>query len=108
MWWLAGIYLVSERAELLDAKTILDESAIDKYVARRDFYYQRRRDLIYDGNPPRPPREPPPGREEPRSEAAPATQAIAATSAPDARPRLLMLREASDDDGAPAPQFDSF
>ena len=45
-WGLWGLYLVNERADLLDAKTILDESAIDKYVARRDFFYQRRRDLI--------------------------------------------------------------
>jgi len=66
--WTAALFLVNERADLLDATTILDDAALDKYVARRDVYYQRRRDLIYDGNPPRPPRERPPGRES-RSEA---------------------------------------
>jgi phospholipid-binding lipoprotein MlaA len=80
-WGLWGLYLVNERADLLDAKTILDESAIDKYVARRDFFYQRRRDLIYDGNPPRPPRERPPGRDEPRAEALPAAHEPAAQTA---------------------------
>jgi phospholipid-binding lipoprotein MlaA len=77
-WGLWGLYLVNERADLLDAKTILDESAIDKYVARRDFFYQRRRDLIFDGNPPRPPRERPPGRDEPRAGAQPAARSAAA------------------------------
>jgi phospholipid-binding lipoprotein MlaA len=81
-WGLWGLYLVNERADLLDAKTILDESAIDKYVARRDFFYQRRRDLIYDGNPPRPPRERPPGRDEPRAEAPLAAHEPAARTAP--------------------------
>lgn len=69
-YWMAGIYLVSERAELLDVLTTLDEGALDKYLQRREAYFQRRRSLIYDGNPPRPPRERPPGRE-PRSEATP-------------------------------------
>ncbi|MDX1374816.1 MAG: VacJ family lipoprotein [Burkholderiales bacterium] len=64
MWMMAGLYLVSERAELLDVTTTLDEAAIDKYLQRRDAYFERRRYLIYDGNPPRPPREP-------RSDAAP-------------------------------------
>jgi len=71
-WGLWGLYLVNERADLLDATTILDESAIDKYVARRDFYYQRRRDLIFDGAAPRPPREQPPARDAPRSGREPA------------------------------------
>ena len=71
-WVMAGIYLVSERAELLDVTTTLDEAAIDKYLQRRDAYFERRRYLIHDGNPPRPPRERPPGRE-PRSEATPAS-----------------------------------
>jgi phospholipid-binding lipoprotein MlaA len=78
-YWTAGLYLVNERADLLDATTMLDDSAIDKYVARRDIYFQRRRDLIYDGKPPRPPRERPPGRE-PRSDARPPTPRSDASS----------------------------
>lgn len=45
--------LVSRRADLLDASRILEEAALDKYVFERDAYIQRRRNLIYDGSPPR-------------------------------------------------------
>lgn len=44
---------VSRRADLLDASRILEEAALDKYVFERDAYLQRRRNLIYDGNPPK-------------------------------------------------------
>jgi phospholipid-binding lipoprotein MlaA len=53
----------SKRADLLDASRILEEAALDKYVFQRDAYLQRRRSLVYDGNPPRA------GREVPRAEA---------------------------------------
>ena len=43
----------SKRADLLDASRILEEAALDKYVFQRDAYLQRRRALIFDGNPPR-------------------------------------------------------
>lgn len=45
--------VVGKRADLLDASRILEEAALDKYVFERDAYLQRRRNLIYDGNPPR-------------------------------------------------------
>lgn len=45
--------VVGMRADLLDASRILEEAALDKYVFERDAYLQRRRNLIYDGNPPR-------------------------------------------------------
>ncbi len=45
--------LVSRRADLLDASRMLDDAALDKYVFLREAYLQRRRSLIYDGNPPR-------------------------------------------------------
>jgi phospholipid-binding lipoprotein MlaA len=41
------------RADLLDASRILEEAALDKYVFQRDAYLQRRRSLVYDGQPPR-------------------------------------------------------
>jgi len=44
---------VGHRADLLDASRILEEAALDKYIFQRDAYLQRRRGLIYDGNPPR-------------------------------------------------------
>jgi phospholipid-binding lipoprotein MlaA len=94
-WGLWGLYLVNERAELLDVTTTLDEAALDKYLQRRDAYYQRRRSLIYDGHPPRPPREPPPGRES-RSEAVPYRPGAAPRpAAPDAQAGTFTPREPS-------------
>ena len=49
----------SKRADLLDASRILEEAALDKYVFQRDAYLQRRRNQVYDGNPPRASREQP-------------------------------------------------
>jgi len=48
--WLAR--LVSTRAELLDTSKILETAALDPYEFLRDAYLQRRRNLVYDGNPP--------------------------------------------------------
>lgn len=48
-----AIHTVDTRARLLDAEKVLDEAAIDRYVFLRDAYLQRRRGLVYDGNPPR-------------------------------------------------------
>jgi len=50
---LYGLYLVNTRADLLDASQLLEEAALDKYTFQRDAFLQRRRSLIYDGNPPR-------------------------------------------------------
>jgi phospholipid-binding lipoprotein MlaA len=44
---------VDRRANLLDAGKVLEEAALDKYRFLRDAYLQRRRSLVYDGNPPR-------------------------------------------------------
>jgi len=48
-----AIHTVDTRARLFDAEKVLDEAAIDRYVFLRDAYLQRRRGLVYDGNPPR-------------------------------------------------------
>jgi len=45
--------VVQTRSDLLDASRILEEASLDKYVFQRDAYLQRRRNLIYDGRPPR-------------------------------------------------------
>jgi len=37
---------------LLDASNLLEEAALDRYAFVRDAYFQRRRNLVYDGNPP--------------------------------------------------------
>ncbi len=52
-----GLRIVNERAELLPADKIINEAALDKYSFIRDGYLQRRRSLVYDGNPPREPDE---------------------------------------------------
>lgn len=44
---------ISDRADLLKADKIIEEAALDKYSYIRDAYLQRRRSLIYDGNPPK-------------------------------------------------------
>ncbi|MDH4134976.1 MAG: VacJ family lipoprotein [Gammaproteobacteria bacterium] len=43
---------VNQRAELLKASTMLEEAALDRYTFLRDAYLQRRRNSVYDGNPP--------------------------------------------------------
>ena len=47
-----GLYFVNLRANLLESTKILDEAALDPYEFQRDAYLQRRRNLVYDGNPP--------------------------------------------------------
>jgi phospholipid-binding lipoprotein MlaA len=37
---------------LLKSEKTLDEAALDKYEFMREAYLQRRRSLVYDGNPP--------------------------------------------------------
>ena len=48
-----GTRLLSQRADLLDTSKILETAALDPYEFLRDAYLQRRRNLIYDGSPPR-------------------------------------------------------
>ena len=49
---------ISTRANLLDASSVLETAALDKYAFVRDAWMQRRRNLVYDGNPPREKEEP--------------------------------------------------
>jgi phospholipid-binding lipoprotein MlaA len=44
--------VINRRADLLDAGQLLEDAAFDKYSFTRDGYLQRRRNQIYDGNPP--------------------------------------------------------
>ena len=91
-----------KRADLLDASRILEEAALDKYVFQRDAYLQRRRSLIYDGNPPRAAREEPkaettepaPAADRPVSETQPAKPVTVVrpdAAAMEAAARLLEL-----------------
>ena len=79
------------RADLLDASRILEEAALDKYVFQRDAHLQRRRSLVYDGNPPRAARELPRAEatepepaDRPAAESRPAPQPV--SEAPVGRP----------------------
>jgi phospholipid-binding lipoprotein MlaA len=44
--------VINRRADLLDAGQLLEDAAFDKYSFMRDGYLQRRRNQVYDGNPP--------------------------------------------------------
>ncbi len=48
-----GLRFVNNRALLLPADRVLEEAGLDKYSFVRDSYLQRRRNLIFDGMPPR-------------------------------------------------------
>ena len=51
---LLGAQLIDARARLLDASDLLDQAALDRYQFTRDAYFQLRRNLQYEGNPPAP------------------------------------------------------
>lgn len=48
-----ALRIVNQRAELLPADKLVNEAALDRYSFIRDAFLQRRRNLVYDGNPPR-------------------------------------------------------
>jgi phospholipid-binding lipoprotein MlaA len=52
-WSLWGLDKVRQRAGLLKAEGVLDEAALDRYSFIRDAWWQRRRNQVYDGSPPR-------------------------------------------------------
>ena len=51
-WGMTVVDLVSARADLITATQVRDASALDPYAFTRDAYYQRRKFLIFDGDPP--------------------------------------------------------
>jgi len=68
---LYGVDLVDIRVSLLPASRLIDQSGLDPYSATRDAYLQRRRNLVFDGNPPDEPERAPPKYED--DDSAPAT-----------------------------------
>jgi len=44
---------IGNRANLLDASSVLEQASLDRYAFVCDAWLQRRRNLVYDGNPPR-------------------------------------------------------
>lgn len=61
----AALQLISTRARLLQATRTIDEIALDKYALIRDGFLARRRNQVYDGNPPEEPEPPEEGTETP-------------------------------------------
>ncbi|MCW8831210.1 MAG: VacJ family lipoprotein [Gammaproteobacteria bacterium] len=49
---LLALKYIDKRADLLKAKDIVDETAPDPYAFIRDAWMQRRKNKVYDGNPP--------------------------------------------------------
>lgn len=50
---LLAMDLVNIRATFLEGSALLDSAALDPYSFTRDSFLQRRRSLVYDGNPPK-------------------------------------------------------
>ena len=50
--WLPIVDLIDIRAKYLNAGDVLDGAALDSYTFQRDAYFQRQRNIQYDGNPP--------------------------------------------------------
>jgi phospholipid-binding lipoprotein MlaA len=57
------LQVISTRARLLSATRQIDAIALDKYLLIRDGYLVRRRNQVYDGNPPEEPEPPEEGAE---------------------------------------------
>lgn len=76
-----GLRLVAQRERLLGASRILEVAALDEYAFVREAYLQRRRNLIYDGNPPR--------EKDDGASAPQAIGSVAAGDAPQSEPALL-------------------
>lgn len=51
-WGLYVLRYVDRRADLLAATRVMEEAALDPYAFLRESYLQRRKHLVYDGNPP--------------------------------------------------------
>jgi phospholipid-binding lipoprotein MlaA len=59
------LQVISTRARLLSATRQIDDIALDKYLLIRDGFLVRRRNQVYDGNPPEEPEPPEEGSETP-------------------------------------------
>ena len=49
---MSGIDLLNSRAQALSLTDTRDAAALDPYAFTREAYYQRRKFLIFDGDPP--------------------------------------------------------
>ena len=51
-WWVGTLDVINSRSEVLGATDARDATALDPYAFTREAYYQRRKFLIFDGDPP--------------------------------------------------------
>jgi phospholipid-binding lipoprotein MlaA len=68
---LSTLNLIDTRASLLGASRVVEGIALDKYTFIRDAYITRRRNLVYDGNPPELPEDNEPAPAQPAPPSAP-------------------------------------
>jgi phospholipid-binding lipoprotein MlaA len=87
-WGLTTLELVHGRADLLSATSLLEQVALDKYSFVRDSYLARRRNQVFDGNPPEEPEEeePVPQVSVPADASAPAAKETAPEPPPQPSP----------------------
>jgi len=78
---------IDERAQLLRAQRLVEGAALDRYSFIRDGYLQRRRNLIYDGNPPEEAAPAYDSEDDPEAPGAPGAPAAVPTTAPASAPR---------------------
>ncbi|TYQ05744.1 UNVERIFIED_ORG: phospholipid-binding lipoprotein MlaA [Zoogloea ramigera] len=82
-----GINLIDTRASLLDAGSLFEDAALDRYVFLRDGYLQRRESQVFpDGNPRKPKQNDDPYGEDDGAKPVTDPQAAPATPAPAAEP----------------------
>jgi phospholipid-binding lipoprotein MlaA len=53
MWGVIGLRAIDTRASLLGTEDLVTGAALDKYTFIRSAYLQRRKNLVYDGKPPK-------------------------------------------------------
>ena len=101
---LIAVRVVSDRAGLLDVGRLAEEAALDHYAYVRDAYEQRRRNLIYDGDPPPEPK-PGPSSDSGAGSVAPARAAAELQPAQIVDQRGAKVITAGDEELTPAKEF---
>jgi len=99
---LLGVRGVDDRANLLDVSRLAEEAALDHYAYVRDAFLQRRRSLIYDGEPPP---EAEPAKSSDSGESRDAAARVETTPAQIITQRGERIATAADEELTPAKEF---
>lgn len=86
VYYVGAFRLLGERAEILDASSLIDTAALDRYTFVRDAYLQRLRGRVYDGNAPPAPEQEDPDAPDPAAPAPPPSASRPAPPPADATP----------------------